>query len=89
MWKAGAQFEWLRALIELVTGKEHGVWLDSLYMVDKDVSYAKAGDKQTFYIDFDISCNGDYDGPVAFMRRGMPKEECFFSFRLVICLAID
>ena len=69
-WKAARQHK-----------SEAGFMLEKLYMVDADVSFAKTGGKQTLYVDFELSRGDDYEGPVAFVRRGEEPSKWYYPFR--------
>lgn len=73
VWKAPRQRK--------TSSDERGIWLDHLYMVDEDVSFAKAGSKQSLYIAFTIDKGDEYAGPVAFVSRGQHPSEWYYPFR--------
>lgn len=60
---------------------ERGIWLDNLYMVNADVSFAKAGSQQSLYVAFTLDKGDEYAGPVAFTSRGQKPEEWYYPFR--------
>ena len=63
------------------TSDERGIQLEHLFMVDADVSFAKAGSKQSLYISFTLDKGDEYPGPVAFMNRGEQPSEWYYPFR--------
>ncbi|MBO4841730.1 MAG: hypothetical protein J5524_11620 [Bacteroidaceae bacterium] len=63
------------------TSDERGIQLEHLFMVDADVSFAKAGSKQSLYIAFTLDKGDEYPGPVAFMNRGEQPSEWYYPFR--------
>ena len=73
VWKAPRQ--------KKISSDERGIWLDKLYMVDADVSFAKAGSQQSLYVAFTIDKGDDYPGPVAFVRRGEQPSQWYYPFR--------
>ena len=73
VWKAPRQ--------RSVSSDERGIWLDHLYMVDADVSFAKAGPKQSLYVAFTVEKGDEYAGPVAFVARGQKPSEWYYPFR--------
>ena len=60
---------------------ERGIWLENLYMVNADVSFAKAGSQQSLYVAFTLDKGDEYPGPVAFVSRGQKPSEWYYPFR--------
>lgn len=80
------QYDWQRDSTWKAARQRHssddtGFRFEQLYMVDTDVSFAKAGAKQTLYLNFNIKSGDDYEGPVAFVRRGDDPSKWYFPFR--------
>ena len=73
IWKAPRQRK--------TSSDERGIWLDKLYMVNADVSFAKAGSQQSLYVAFTLDKGNEYQGPVAFTHRGQKPEEWYYPFR--------
>lgn len=61
---------------------ERGIWLNHLFMVNADVSFAKSGAQQSLYVAVALDKGDDYPGPVAFVRRGEQPSQWYYPFRL-------
>lgn len=61
---------------------ERGIWLNHLFMVNADVSFAKTGAQQSLYVAVALDKGDDYPGPVAFVRRGEQPSQWYYPFRL-------
>ena len=73
LWKAPRQHK--------ISKSKRGIFLDDLYMVDVDISFAKAGAQQSFYVAFTLDRGNDYPGPVALVRRGEQPDQWYYPFR--------